>query len=258
MDSKEVSWLLKEKYQGKRTKAATKDLARLKKGEPVDYLIGFVEFVGCCIDLSLRPLIPRPETEYWTERMLKEIKRHRSSSKFRLGIRCLDIFAGSGCIGIAALKNIVQVNVDFAEKEKRFLEQIRINTKLNKINVHRYRMIESDIFQLRSKSVRSRMGLYDYIFANPPYVAESRKKSVQFSVLKYEPKQALFAGKDGLRYIKRFLKEAKSHLNPGGTIYLEFDSPQRKEIDGLLKEYNYSSWQFHKDQYNKYRFVIIT
>ena len=253
---KEIGWLLKEKYKGKLTAAAKRDLVRLKAGEPVDYLIGFVEFAGCKIDLSLKPLIPRPETEYWVEKALEEIKYKIQNTRYK--IQVLDMFAGSGCIGIAVLKNIDKAHVDFVEKKKRFLRQIRINAKLNHINPRGYRILEGNIFQLKGVSVERSMGLYDYIFANPPYVAEPRKKSVQASVLKYEPREALFAGKDGLLYIKRFLKEARKHLNPGGKIYMEFDSPQKQEIGMLLKKFGYSSWQFYKDQYNKWRFVLIS
>ena len=244
---KEIDWLLKEKHEGKFTPAAKKDLARLKAREPIDYLIGFVEFADCKIDLSLKPLIPRPETEYWTEKAIQDI---RISSKRDPGIHCLDMFAGSGCIGIAVLKHIPQAHFDFAENEKKFLQQIHLNLRKNRIKKKRLKVFQSNIFSEIS-------GKYDYIFANPPYVAEKRRKSVQASVLKYEPRQALFAGKDGLQYIKRFLKEAKKHLNPKGKIYMEFDSPQKREIEQLLKLYGYSSWQFHKDQYNKWRFVIV-
>ena len=246
--SKETSWLLQEKYQGKLTKAAKKDIARLKAGELVDYLIGFVEFAGCKIDLSSKPLIPRPETEHWTQKAIQDI---RTSLKRNVSIRCLDVFSGSGCIGIAVLKHILQARVDFAENEKKFLQQIQLNLKKNRISKKRFRVFQSDIFSDIS-------GEYDYIFANPPYVAESKKHSVQASVLKYEPHEALFAGKDGLRYIKRFLKEARKHLLPGGKIYMEFDSPQKREIDKLLKKFGYLHWQFYKDQYGKWRFVVIT
>lgn len=245
---KEIGWLLKEKYRGRLTAAAKKDIAKLKEGEPVDYLIGFVEFAGCAIDVSLKPLIPRPETEYWIQKAIGDIQ---SSSLGNVNIRCLDIFAGSGCIGIAVLKNIDKSHVDFAEKEKKFMRQILLNLKKNKISKRRFTVMHSDIFDGIS-------GDYNYIFANPPYVAKKRRKSVQASVLTYEPQGALFAGKDGLKYIKEFLKEARHHLLENGKIYLEFDSPQKKEIDRLLKEYNYSSWKFYKDQYNKWRFVIIS
>jgi HemK-like putative methylase len=240
----EIRWLLHEKYQGKLTLAAKKDIARLKSGEHVDYIISFVEFAGAKIDLSQKPLIPRPETEYWILEAIKELQQ-----KKRI-LQCLDMFAGSGCVGIAVLRHIPKAYMDFAEKSQRFLKQICTNLKENGIAPSRFAVVSSDVF--------SRVpGRYDYIFANPPYIAESRRKSVEPSVLKQEPRGALFAGKDGLQYIRKFLKEAKNHLRLEGKIYLEFDTPQKREIEKLLRKFQYKTWQFRKDQYGKWRFIVI-
>ena len=246
---KEIRWLLEEKYRGKRTTETEKDIARFKKGEHIDYVIGFVNFLGCKIDLSQRPFIPRPETEFWVEKAIQEITRRKRSARASL-IRCLDIFAGSGCIGIGILKRIPYASVDFAEKEKKFLKQIEISAKRNNIERKRYRLIQSDIFS----SVK---GKYDYILANPPYVAEARKKKMQKSVLENEPLQAVFGGKDGLAYIKRFLREAKNYLKKDGKIYMEFDAPQKREIEKLLKKCGYQNFEISKDQYGKWRYVKI-
>jgi len=63
----EIRWLLEEKYRGKLTPQAKRDIAKLKKGEHVDYLIGWKPFLNCTIDLRYKPLIPRVETEYWAD-----------------------------------------------------------------------------------------------------------------------------------------------------------------------------------------------
>ena len=242
---REIRWLLDEKHQGKLTKLAKKDIARLKRGEHIDYLIGFGEFLGCKIDLSRRPHIPRPETEYWTQRAIVDIKKFN-----RKNIHVLDVFSGSGCIGVAVLKHAPSAMVDFAEKEKRFCEQIVINVKLNNIKSSRYNIIQSDIFDKVT-------GKYDYILANPPYVPEGNRKSVQQSVLANEPAEAIFGGEDGLQYIKKFLKEAKNHLRKDGRIYMEFDSTQKDQIPKLLKGYGYSNFEMLQDQYAKWRFLVI-
>jgi release factor glutamine methyltransferase len=233
---KEVTWLLKEKYNNKPNKNFEKDVKRLEAGEPVDYVIGFTEFLGCKIDLSKKPLIPRPETEYWVSQELKNIK----SGKF------LDMFAGSGCIGIAILKNVKNARVDFADIENRSSQKI----------------ILSDVFsKIKNK--------YDYIFANPPYIPDYRenpsarlrailRNRIQKSVLKFEPKMALFGGKDGLSFIRKFLKQAKEHLNIGGKIFMEFDYIQKKEIEKLIKKSGYKNYEFHKDQFGKWRWVAVS
>ena len=197
-----------------------------KENEPLEYVRGFAEFLGCKIDLSKRPLIPRLETEYWVKKALCDI---------RPGAKVLDIFAGSGCIGIAILRHVKNAKVTFADKYKYF----------DKPN-----FIKSDVF---SKVV----GKYDYIFANPPYIAEKLRYKVQKSVLKYEPKTALFGGGDGLFYIRKFLKDAKKHLNAGGTIFMEFSPEQKKEIEKFLIKFNYKNWKFHKDQFDRWRWAVV-
>lgn len=233
---------MKEKYRGEVTKAAEKDIARLKKGEPLDYVIGFTEFLGCKIDLSKKPLIPRPETEFWVEKVLADLKRNH--------VTVLDMFSGSGCIGVTVLQHVNKSSVIFAEKEKKLLDQIKINCRLNGLNNKDYKIIQSDMF----KNVK---GKFNYIFANPPYIPVKKQDKIQKSVFQYEPKQALFGGNDGLKHIRKFLKSAKQFLEDDGKIFMEFDSPQKDAIEKMLKQYGYQSWKFNKDQYQKWRWVSI-
>jgi release factor glutamine methyltransferase len=207
---------------------------------PEDYKNGFKDFLGTRIDLSKKPLIPREETEYWVNVALKEIKE---------GSKSLDLFAGSGCIGISILKNINNSFCDFGEKEDIFLEQIKINLDLNHIDNKRYNLIKTDVFS----NIKEK---YDYILANPPYVAENRIDEVGEDVKKFEPSIALYGGSDGMKYIKIFLNEAINYLNNRGVIYPEFDSEQKDWIEEIIKD-KYSRYEFFKDQYNKYRFVKI-
>ncbi|OGZ79351.1 MAG: hypothetical protein A2358_00080 [Candidatus Staskawiczbacteria bacterium RIFOXYB1_FULL_37_44] len=250
---KEIGWLLKEKYNGQKNKQFYKDVERLTRAhEPLDYVIGFTEFLGCRINLSKKPLIPRPETEFWVGRAINKIYSD-FNDRPNQSIEILDIFAGSGCIGIAVLKHIKNSKVDFADVEDRGVG---------------HKTIISDIFSglpRRLRAPRNDTG-YDYIFANPPYIPEKNINLIQKSVLKFEPKKALFGGSDGLFFIRKFLKDAKNYLNPEGNIFMEFDgsasspqvSPQKNEIKKLAKKFDYKTCKFYKDQYGKWRWVVIT
>ncbi len=235
----------------------------MEQGKPIEYVRGFTEFLGCKIDLSKKPLIPRRETEFWVEKAIKKIS-HNLQSFGKCSIGVLDIFSGSGCIGIAILKNIKNSEVVFADKDKKCLEQIKINLR---INIPSYKLhgrevcrtVQSDVFEGLTLQKLKHLGGqgFDYIFANPPYVAELMRHKVQKSVLDSEPKSALFGGKDGLFYIKKFLKGAGGHLNSGGRIFMEFSPEQKKEIKKFIEKYNYKTYEFHKDQYGRWRWVVI-
>ena len=181
--------------------------------EPEAYILGSVDFLKCKIDLSKRPLIPRVETEFWVEKAIKVIQAREAIE----AIRCLDIFAGSGC------------NIDAS----------------------RFQIIKSDVFENVS-------GSYDYIFANPPYVAEEKIEDVQDSVLNYEPHNALFGGADGLLYIRTFLEKAHKYLNKGGKIYMEFDPHEKEEIERISKSAGYKEIKFHQDQFQRWRHLSLS
>jgi len=218
---------------------------------PDEYRKGFTKFLNCKIDLRNRVFIPRIETEFWVGKVINEIQYASKKRSLDSRVFILDMFAGSGCIGIAILKNIKNSRVDFVDNDKKAIEQIKINLKLNKIPKERYKIYKSDLFEkLKNKK-------YDIIFANPPYVAKERVKEVQPSVLRYEPKKAILAGKKGLFYIKKFLKEAKKHLKKDGIIYLEFDPLQKEDIEKISEKEKYKNFQFFKDQFKKYRWARI-
>lgn len=235
---------MREKYGLNNAVFAAGDIERILSGEPLDYVIGWAPFLRATIDLSLRPFIPRPETEYWTAKAVEYIKKARGKKS----LSCLDMFAGSGAIGIAVLAAIPKARVVFGEKNRRFLEEIRLNLRKNKISGARARVVRSDIFS----NVR---GKFDVILANPPYVGDVHH--LDSKVARYEPKEAYWGGRNGLVFIKRFLESAGSFLKLGGTIWMEHGSWQKNEVAKLLKKLGYRDFSFHNDQYGRARYVVI-
>lgn len=207
---------------------------------PDDYKRRFKEFLGVKVDLFFHPLIPREETEHWVKKAISEIKE---------GFQCLDLFAGSGCIGLAVLKNVPGCFCDFGEIKSLFLKGIEKSINFNGIERERCNLIETDVFSNIFKK-------YDYILSNPPYVAERRINEVGEDVKEFEPSIALYGGFDGMKYIERFLKEAPDYLKEKGVVFMEFDPEQKKRIEDIVKD-KYSKFEFFKDEFDKYRFVRI-
>ena len=236
--SKEISWLKKDKYPILDLQA---DIKRIKDGEPLDYIIGWTSFLGCHIDLSERPLIPRPETEYWLEQVSNKLPKNTP-------LKILDLCCGSGCIGIALLKLFPKSTVDFVDISPEAIKQTQINLDINKISLTSYRFFRSDLFT----NLSSR---YDYIFCNPPYVDIAGKYD---SSLKYEPPEALFAPDHGLQLIKRVLSDSFLHSKTPGTLYLEFGYKQMTAIKKHCTSLGMKNITFFKDQFGRYRFLSLT
>jgi len=212
---------------------------------PGAYKKGFVKFLGLTIDLSQKPLIPRKETAFWTKAAIKEIKKDKKEK-----LACLDLFAGSGCIGLAVLKNDENASCDFGDIDSKNIKQVKINLKLNDFDDRKARAIKTDVFS----NIKIK---YDYILANPPYIATSREYLIQPQVRQFEPWIALDGKKEGMFFIDKFLKDAKKFLKPGGKIFMEFDFYQKKELEQALEKYGYRDYEICKDQFGNERFVRI-
>ncbi|PIZ90090.1 MAG: hypothetical protein CO144_01540 [Candidatus Nealsonbacteria bacterium CG_4_9_14_3_um_filter_35_11] len=211
---------------------------------PLDYKKGFKNFLNVKIELSKKPFIPREETEFWVEAAIRELKKEKKKT------HCLDLFSGSGCVGIAILKNIKNSYCDFADVNRKTLEQIKINLEINNIENKRARLIKTDIFSNIKRK-------YDYILANPPYVAKERLPELELQVKLYEPKIAWYGRQQGMFYIEKFLKKAKSFLRKNGKIFFEFDPEQKHKIGEIFKREGYKKFKFFKDQFKKWRFAKI-
>lgn len=240
----EVDWLLKEKYQGIKTPEFDADVERLKTGEPLAYVIGWIPFYDCKIDVSLHPMIPRPETEFWVERAVGEL-----NALGKRTLRLADTFSGSGCIGVSLLKHLPYATVDISEFDPKLTEQLRINVRLNGIDESRAKCSQAD-------ALGDLTGTYDAIFANPPYIDPKAIPEMDESVVNFEPHLSLFAGDRGLDYVKIIINEGGKFLNPGGTFYVECDAHQREWIEELLVG---TAWkhEFWLDQYDQVRFLIL-
>ncbi len=241
-----VARLRLEKYKGIETVEFLNDVKAMSEGEAFEYLMGTVDFCGAKIDLSLRPMIPRPETAHWVAQALEHI--HNSPPAFTT--RVLDLFSGSGNIGLAILKNIPESTVDMIEFDPKLAKQINISITKNNIKKTRTRVVTGDTWTGAS-------GTYDYIFAVPPYVPPQMQDEVMKELGAEDP-LSFFDKEDGYYYHKQVLSRAKEFLKSSGTLYLEFDITQRETIEHLALQNGWTNYSFLKDPYGHDCTIILT
>ena len=244
--SKEEQWVLEEKYGGFVNPHFEEDRKRLAAGEPVAYVIGSQPFLDLKIFLDSKPLIPRPETEWWTEQLLTHVGRvGRLTSNMAL----LDLCAGSGAIGCAMLATLPEAHVYFGEIDSRHEATIRKNIEMNNLDLTRAHIGIGDLFA-PFPTIR-----FDIIACNPPYVPRGRELPV--SVADFEPAAALFAGADGLELMRRIAVELPAHLNQDGIAWIECDSEHATEARALFERAGFST-RIMQDQYGSPRVLIVS
>lgn len=231
----DIEALRQEKYGGDKGANMHDDLARLARGEPLAYVIGHVPFMGLSIDLSTHPLIPRTETEWWTEKLVARIGAEP--------LAVLDLCAGSGAIGLSVLKHCPNARVSFGEIEPQHAELIKENLARNELDPARADIRTGDLFEPFEGQ------RFDLVAANPPYVPSWRQ--LPPSVAQYEPSVALYGGADGLAIVRRLFAELPQHLTEGGEAWVECDVAHIEEAGALPPRS-----EILEDQYGRKRVVV--
>ncbi|MCR4334029.1 MAG: peptide chain release factor N(5)-glutamine methyltransferase [Patescibacteria group bacterium] len=261
--TKDEQHLLEEKYDGVRTPHFEEDRKRLAGGEPLAYVIGWQPFLGLKIYLDSKPLIPRPETEWWTEQLLKS-EPAGPKVGVRLGLaarsaptfgpageqlKFLDLCAGSGAIGCAALAKIPNAQVYFGEIDPAHKATILKNIQENNLDESHAHICIGDLLEPFEDMK------FDVIATNPPYVPTSHV--LPPSVADYEPSLALMAGDDGLDYIRRIALALPRHLAKGGVAWIECDRGHAAAAAALFVEQGLTA-EIRTDQYSKPRVIVVS
>lgn len=236
--------LLTEKYQGEKTEQYAADCTRLQKGEPYEYVLGYMDFLGAKIDLLLRPMIPRPETAFWVARAIEELKGKEGK------LHLADTFAGSGNVGVALLKHLPNATVDISEFDPALKEQIEKNIALNTIEPERALVIHGSVLE-------GLAGEYDAIFAVPPYVPYEALPDLDPEMIEYEPHMAFFAHENGHEFHHALIAGAWDLLKEGGTLYMEADMDHNDAIRNLVEGTKWSKLEFWPDPYGATPNVVL-
>ncbi len=212
---------------------------RLVSGEPIDYIIGEVDFFGSTFLVDSRVLIPRPETEVLVDLIAK-----------RMGVQqsLWDVCAGSGCIGISLKKKFPHLSVFLSDLSEKALEVAKANGVKNGADVHFYL---GDLFApFKGNST-------DLIVCNPPYVSSLEFETLDSSVRDFEPKMALVGDGNGLDFYERISLEAPEFLNHKGQIYLEIGWKQGEAVQKMFTSSVWGKKELIQDWSGKDRFFFL-
>lgn len=201
-------------------------IARLKKYEPIHYILGEMEFYGLKFKVNPDVLIPRPETEELVEWVSHDLKFTVSDAEAK-NVSVLDIGTGCGCIPIALKKHHPEIFIAAMDISEEALAVAKENGAMHQTEV--------DFFQDDILNPKDNNTIWDVIVSNPPYIPLAEKADIDKQVKDYEPYVALFTPTEkSLMYYESIVSYALSHLMPNGKIYFETHKSFARDVAVLL------------------------
>lgn len=204
-------------------------------GYPLQYLLGQWEFFGFPVKVGEGVLIPRPDTETLVEQIIDICTKNRLRSPV-----IADLCSGSGCIAIALKNHIPDARVIAAELSDDALVYLRQNVQLNNADIH---IIKGDVLD---EDFSRSLGELDIIVSNPPYLTGEEMNTLQTEV-SYEPKKALYGGKDGLDFYRKMTALWKNTLKSGGWLAYEYGMGQHDDVRKILENNSFTDIELRTD-----------
>jgi release factor glutamine methyltransferase len=219
---------------------------RRAKREPLEYILGYVEFFGLKIKVGQGVLIPRPETEILAEEAIKTVKRKLlgvrkispHTSRFT-SLRFLDLCTGSGCLALSLAKEFPNAQVFGTDTSAIAIQYANENAALNWIR---------NITFMKGSLFEPVKGLtFDLIVSNPPYIRSNDIKDLQPEIKDWEPQDSLNGGEDGLDYYKFIIPAVKNYLNKGRYLMLEIGINQADAVKDMAEDTGLQDVSLKKD-----------
>jgi release factor glutamine methyltransferase len=212
---------------------------RRGRGEPLQHLLGTVEFAGRSFLCDKRALVPRPETEQLVELLYSKIENRES--------KILDVGTGSGVIALSLAAKFPEAKITATDVSEDALALARENAE--RLNLtSRVEFVRSDLLPYVDH-------VYDLIVANLPYVS-TRDRDTLSREVRHDPETALFGGERGDEIVRKLIGAAPSHLAPGGLLALEVGLGQADDLAALMAEKNYHDIKTERDYAGVIRFLF--
>ena len=204
-------------------------------GEPVAYLIGEWEFYGLPLDIDRQVLIPRADTETLVDCALPFLRANPGS-------RVLDLCTGSGCVGLAVASQVPDCRVTLGDLSEGALRICRQNIRRNDLS-DRVAPLQMNAMQ----SPPRRLGTFDCLLCNPPYIPSGDIVGLDTSVKDYEPRSALDGGEDGLDFYRAISSLWREALRTGGMLLFEVGIGQADDVLRIMRSFGFGDLEITPD-----------
>ena len=217
-----------------------KMLLRLQMGEPIQYVLGVAHFFGRKYMVNRSTLIPRQETEELVQLVVKIMDGHPGTY--------LDIGTGSGCIAISLALELPGSSIHAVEADEAALKMAKKNAELHQVKIHFHQV---DILQMDIPGNN-----FDLVVSNPPYVTTSDSKSMDSSVIDWEPFNALFVDdSDPLLFYREIARQSIRLLREGGWLCFEINEAFGDAVCKIMTGCGFHDALTVRDIHGKDRFV---
>lgn len=218
---------------------------RLKKNEPVQYVLGEAWFAGMKYKVNKNVLIPRPETEELVDWIVRESQKSKVMSQ-----NIIDIGTGSGCIPITLKKKLPLAAVSAID----VCSEALFTATENAIELNAD--IDFLLLDFLDEEKWKELAKYDVIVSNPPYVRQSEKATMHERVREFEPDLALFVpDNDALLFYKKLSVFSINHLKPGGSLFVEINEALGEHVVNIFRSAGFSNIELRKDMQGKDRMI---
>jgi release factor glutamine methyltransferase len=216
-------------------------VVQLKQGVPIEYITNSAQFLDYRLYIHPGVFIPRTETEYFVELIIKKAMRSPDM--------ILDVGTGTGAISIALAHAFPSSTIIATDISENALACARTN-------IARYQLVQR-IHLVRTDMLKGLNATYDLIVSNPPYVPRSRLHSLPKSVKYYEPLIALNGGENGTKFTKVLIENSVRVMKDHGCMAIEIDEEAESDLADFLKTNTGLHYGFEKDLFQKSRYMFL-
>ena len=212
-------------------------LLRRASGEPVQYILGHVDFLGFRLRVGPGVLVPRPETELWLSDLLGQWPAATAEAPARI----MDLCTGSGCLALALSRRFPESQILAVDRSEEALTYARLNVRES--GVSNVTLLCSDLFS------GFPLGPWraDLLVCNPPYITEADFSVLETTVRDWEPEEALRGGEDGLAYYRAVSARMGELLSPRGLVAFEVGAGQADAVSEILRENGIRTVSVYRD-----------